>query len=95
MNPQSELAKKLSIAIQALQSATARNDGPCQHLAAESINAVIGEIDDLAAELLELKHAMASRDVDELTAEKERIESSLKSLKSLAPNTVNLPHVTE
>jgi hypothetical protein len=49
--PQSELSKKLSIAVQALQSATARNDGPCQHLAAESINAVIGEIDAMAAKL--------------------------------------------
>jgi len=47
MNPQSELAKKLSISVQALQSATARNDGPCQHLAAEAINAVIAEIDEL------------------------------------------------
>jgi hypothetical protein len=53
--PQSELAKKLSIAVQALQSATARSDGPCQHLAAESINAVIGEIDAMAAELATLK----------------------------------------
>jgi hypothetical protein len=49
--PQSELAKKLSIAVQALQSATVRNDGPCQHLAAESINAVIGEIDAMSAKL--------------------------------------------
>jgi len=55
MNPQSELSKKLSIAVQALQSATVRNDGPCQHLAAESINAVIGEIDALVAELETLK----------------------------------------
>jgi hypothetical protein len=54
--PQSELAKKLSIAVQALQSATVRNDGPCQHLAAESINAVIGEIDALVAELETLKN---------------------------------------
>jgi hypothetical protein len=53
--PQSELAKKLSIAVQALQSATVRNDGPCQHLAAESINAVIGEIDALVTELETLK----------------------------------------
>jgi hypothetical protein len=53
--PQSELAKTLSIAVQALQSATVRNDGPCQHLAAESINAVIGEIDAMAAELETLK----------------------------------------
>jgi hypothetical protein len=56
MNPQSELSKKLSIAVQALQSATVRNDGPCQHLAAESINAVIGEIDALVAELETLKN---------------------------------------
>jgi len=49
--PQSELAKTLSIAVQALQSATVRNDGPCQHLAAESINAVIGEIDTMVAKL--------------------------------------------
>ena len=55
MNPKSELAKKLSIAVQALQSATIRNDGPCQHLAAESINAVIGEIDAMSAELENLK----------------------------------------
>jgi hypothetical protein len=53
--PQSELAKKLSIAVQALQSATARSDGPCQHLAAESINSVIGEIDAMSAELATLK----------------------------------------
>jgi hypothetical protein len=90
--PQSELSKKLSIAVQALQSATVRNDGPCQHLAAESINACIVEIDAMAVELLEWKHANASRDVDELTAEKERLESSLKAL---ASNTVNLPHVTK
>ena len=56
MTPQSEPAKKLSIAVQALQSATARNDGPCQHLAAESINAVIGEINSMAAELETLKN---------------------------------------
>jgi hypothetical protein len=53
--PQSETSKKLSIAVQALQSATARNDGPCQHLAAESINAVISEIDAMSAELETLK----------------------------------------
>jgi len=54
---QSETSKKLSIAVQALQTATVRNDGPCQHLAAESINAVIGEIDAMAAELETLKAA--------------------------------------
>jgi hypothetical protein len=53
--PQSETSKKLSIAVQALQSATIRSDGPCQHLAAESINAVIGEIDTMVAELETLR----------------------------------------
>jgi len=53
--PQSELAKKLSIAVQALQSATARNDGPCQHLAAEAINTSMLEIDVLVMEIETLK----------------------------------------
>ena len=53
--PQSELAKKLSIAIQALQSATTRNDGPCQHLAAEAINTAMIEIDLLVMEIEALK----------------------------------------
>jgi hypothetical protein len=46
--PQSDLAKKLSIAIQALQTASIRNDGPGQHVAAEAINGALAEVDDLA-----------------------------------------------
>jgi len=57
--PQSDLSKKLSIAVQALQSATVRNDGPCQHLAAESINAVLGEIDAMVAKLETLQATCA------------------------------------
>jgi FtsZ-binding cell division protein ZapB len=84
--PQSELAKKLSIAVQALQTATVRNDGPCQHLAAESINAVIGEIDAMNLEILELKQAKAAKEVEDLTKQKETLEAELEDLKCNAPS---------
>jgi hypothetical protein len=59
MNPQSELAKRLSIAIQALQSATVRNDGPCQHIAANEVNACMVEVDKLVEENAKLKTTTA------------------------------------
>jgi hypothetical protein len=47
MEPKTELSKKLTIAIQALQNATLRNDGPGQHVAAEAIQRALLEVDAL------------------------------------------------
>lgn len=49
--PQSELAKRLSIAFQAAISAAQRNDGPCLHLAQQEAQAILEGIDALQQRL--------------------------------------------
>lgn len=55
MNPQSELAKRLSIAFQAAVSASQRNDGPCLHLAQKEAQEIMENVDGLVAEVENLK----------------------------------------
>lgn len=53
--PQSELAKRLSIAFQAAISASQRNDGPCLHLAQQEAQSILEAVDALEAENLKAK----------------------------------------
>lgn len=51
MSPQSQLAKRLSIAFQAAVSASQRNDGPCLHLAQKEAQEIMEQIDAIHAKL--------------------------------------------
>lgn len=55
MSPQSQLAKDLSVASQALISSVTRNDGPGVHLATKELNSICRQIDVLQEEITSLK----------------------------------------